>query len=191
MIKISPTTPILVIKRDGSRQVLKHSRWLSIWRKIRRALWLPAIMLSFKEFSHAQSAGYFDQEEQRVEVINANAIPVSIVGGVTLSMSSFTALSSFEQISMTVAVVGGTGSVVFSSTGTLAQCSIVPPVDTAGYDFDMVTNDSDEFPVFGSTRKVFGRAGLIGKRYLIGSHRVKFDNATVDGTYKARCVVKK
>lgn len=121
----------------------------------------------------------------------AEAWPVSISSGVTITSGTFTATGSFEIINMSFAVSSGSGTAVFTTTGTLNHCGITPPSASASYDFDIVTNDADEFPVMGSNERLTGKVGLAARRFLAGSHLAKITNATPDGTYKARCVILK
>lgn len=97
------------------------------------------------------------------------------------------ATGGFTYISASVSVSGGSGFATFSSTGTLHQCSTSVPAN-AVYDFEISSNDADQFPVFGRAA-VSGRAGLVGTRYLLGSYKLLISNASVDGTYKALCVI--
>lgn len=96
--------------------------------------------------------------------------------------------SAFTYVQAAVSVSGGTGNVVFSSTGTLHQCSTSVPANSV-YDFEIASNDSFQFPVFGRSA-IQGRAGLIGTRFLLGAYKLTISAASVDGTYNALCVIK-
>lgn len=135
-----------------------------------------------------QTYGTTAVEVKRGTITINSMPPVSIAVG-----STVTAITegSFLLVSTDISVVSGSGSSVFSATGTIKNCSFVPPSSSSIYDFEIVTNDSDEFPVFGNVRRLVGKTGLIGDRILLGSHKARFENASPDGTYKARCVVKK
>lgn len=96
--------------------------------------------------------------------------------------------SAFAYISASIPVAGGAGFATFSSTGSIHQCSTSVPA-SAIYDFEIDSDDADQFPVFGRAR-IPGRAALIGTRYLLGAYKMLISSASVDGTYKILCVVK-
>lgn len=108
-------------------------------------------------------------------------------GGI-VACGSGTSSSSFAYISASVPVSGGSGVAIFSSTGTIKQCSTSVPTN-AVYDFEISSNDADDFPVFGRA-KVPGRAVLVGDRFLLGAYKLTISDASIDGTYKSLCVVK-
>lgn len=128
---------------------------------------------------------------------NVGHTPVKVHGGtvavsgisapVTISSASAVAvITTVGSVQAVVSVSGGTGFVVFSATGTMRQCSIVPPVG-AGYDFDINTEGTPAFPILGRTGLI-GQVSLFAKRILLGAHRMIFSNATLDGSYNVRCV---
>lgn len=117
--------------------------------------------------------------------------PVTVVplGSFTISAgtSALTTQGNFSTFTVSVAVTGGTGEVVFTATGTVKSCGLIPPVG-ATYDFEVVTDDANQFPAFGKDA-ITGRAGINGDWAVLGQHRFRFSNATLDGTYKARCLL--
>lgn len=120
-------------------------------------------------------------------VVNVGpAVPITISSATTLTLSVARVAST-----ATVTVVAGSGTAVLSSSGTALGCSIIPPSDSAAYHFGVVTNDADEFPIFGFARLITGKAMVYGKFYLVAPERVRIDDATVDGTYKVRCGVER
>lgn len=106
-------------------------------------------------------------------------------GPFTVNVSS----QALRAVLVNITVSGGAGSGVFSSTGSVNQCSVVPAADTSTYVFEIVTNDAAQFNVFGSNQTIFGRASLHAFRYFLGSHLARITSATVDGLYQVRCVV--
>ena len=115
---------------------------------------------------------------QPVRVTN---VPLSVV------VSS----NALDSVVLSISVSGGAGQAVFSSTGSVNQCSIVPSMDTAVYAFEIVTNDVDQFSVFGSNRMLLGRTSLHAFRYFLGSHVARVTSASIDGIYRMRCVFAK
>jgi hypothetical protein len=146
---------------------------------------LVAILLTAAQAARAQSSSYLDQELQQVEVANADPISVDI------GTATITATAEFDLVSVSIVTAGGTGTAVFSSTGTITHCGLVPPSAAASFDFEIVTNDADEFPIFGNIRRLVGRTGLAGERILLGSHKATFSNCSPDGTYKAKCTIRR
>jgi hypothetical protein len=146
---------------------------------------LTAILIALAQNAQAQSSSYLDQELQQVEVVNADPISVDI------GTATITSTAEFDLVSVSIVTAGGTGTTVFSSTGTITHCGLVPPSAAASFDFEIVTNDADEFPIFGNIRRLVGKTGLVGERILLGSHKARFDNVTPDGTYKAKCTIRR
>lgn len=107
--------------------------------------------------------------------------------GAVISCGSSTVTGGFTYISLSIPVSGGTGEAAFSSTGTLRQCSTSVPLGSV-YDLEIASNDADQFPIFGRAG-IAGRAGLIGARFLLGAYKMTISSATIDGTYKALCVI--
>lgn len=122
-----------------------------------------------------------------------DALKVTIPGGITVTTSSGTptvSISSITVVALNITTAGGTGNAVFDSTGTLSGCSILAPA-SSNFDFEIVTNDADNHPEFGASKKIVTqRTSLVGERTIAGSHKANVENATVDGTYKVRCMVK-
>jgi hypothetical protein len=135
---------------------------------------------------------------QRPDDIWNVAIPggltVSIGTSTTISLSTSATVNVMLQLSAayaTVSVTGGTGNGVLTSTGTALSCGVIPPSDTASYKFSVVTNDADEYPIFGFAKAIVGRAVIRGSFYLVASSKVVIEEASVDGTYKVRCGIQK
>ena len=105
-------------------------------------------------------------------------------------ISTSAVVNSYDAIVLSVVAAAGAGQQVFSSTGTLKQCSVVPPSPTASYEMEIVTNDADQFPIMGSS-KVVGSVSFYASRIILGSHLFKISLASADGTYRARCVIQK
>jgi len=99
--------------------------------------------------------------------------------------------NTLDAVVLSITVLGGAGQAVFSSTGSVNQCSVVPSSETATYVFEIVTNDADQFNVFGSDRTLFGRTSLHAFRYFLGSHIAQVTSASIDGIYRMRCVFAK
>jgi hypothetical protein len=118
-----------------------------------------------------------------------NPVTIQALGSISVDLGTgtLTTQGNFSTFTVSVAVSGGTGETPFSSTGTVKSCGLIPPLG-ATYDFEVVTNDADEYPAFGKGA-ITGRAGINGDWALLGAHKMRFNNATIDGTYKARCLV--
>ncbi len=110
-----------------------------------------------------------------VAVVNASS-PLEVI------QSSRT----FSLNNVSVTVSGGSGSAVFSATGTIRQCAFVPPSTPATYDIEVETGDVDAFFLFGR-KNMRDKSTLYIPRILIGAYSLNIDNATVDGIYKMRC----
>ena len=111
-------------------------------------------------------------------------------GGLSVTGSTVTATILIEKIQSSMTITGGTGQQIVSATGTITGCSINPPVSNAEYDFEILTNDSDQFAEAGHS-SIHGKSGLQFNRYLFGEYLFKIDNASEDGVYKFRCVIRR
>ena len=111
-------------------------------------------------------------------------------GGLSVTGSTVTTLAQIDEITATISVSSGIGEVSFSSTGTIMGCSINPVIANAEYSFEILTNDANQFAIAGQN-SIHGKSGLKFDRYLFGSHLFKIDNASNDGSYKIRCVIKR
>ena len=111
-------------------------------------------------------------------------------GGLSVTGSTVTTISTIEKIIFSISVSTTNGQQVISSTGTIAGCSINPPVFNATYDFEIVTNDSDQFAIAGQG-SIYGKAGLSFDRFMLGDHIFKIENASSSGIYKVRCVIRR
>src|SRR3990167_6359665 len=80
-------------------------------------------------------------------------------GGLSVTGSSVVVQGIYNIRTASITVISGTGFKVFSSTGGIVQCAINPPLASAEYSFEIVTNDPDEFPII-------GYRGLVGKSSL-------------------------
>lgn len=105
---------------------------------------------------------------------------------VSIGTEGVVSVSSYTALRVDISVTAGSGSSIFSSTATFVSCAVVPPVG-ATYDFEIVTNDADEFPVLGRS-SLTGKVGLTGSWAFVGSHKMQITAASLDGTYKARCI---
>ena len=111
-------------------------------------------------------------------------------GGLSVSGSTVAVVTTFEKITFSISVSTTTGEKTISSTGTITGCSINPPVFNATYDFEIVTNDSDQFAIAGQG-SIYGKAGLSFDRFMLGDHIFKIENASNAGIYKVRCVIRR
>lgn len=145
-----------------------------------------ALLLLLGAASAQAASGIIDSQFPKTQVQ-----PVTIVGPVPAITAPVQAVSILAVSSGAVTAVSGTGFSVLSSTGTGVNCAIVPPSDTAQYRFRLVTNDADEFPVFGYARPITGQAVIVGEFFLVSPPKVLIENATQDGAYKIRCAVKR
>ena len=118
--------------------------------------------------------------------INVSVSSVTTYQGGTWSVSS---VGTYSVYSLSITVAGGVGSVAFSATGAMQQCSTSVPTG-AQYSFEIDTNDATAFPVFGNVTTLTGNAGVVGPRFLYGNYLFKVVGATIDGTYNALCVIK-
>jgi len=126
--------------------------------------------------------------------VKKGTVAVEQAGPFTVSLSTDPVSevgSSFVSVSASISVTAGAGSSIFSSTGTIVTCGIVPPVG-ASYMFEVVTNDADEYPVYGHNRIVSGRVGMSGHgETVMGSSKIKISAASVDGSWKVRCIIRR
>lgn len=121
--------------------------------------------------------------------------PVTVKGGtidigtmppvVVIPASTTTVKGSYIEVEATVTVSGGQGLTVFSATGTVVNCAILPPSPTSNYDFKVVSLGLTPYKVFGR-KENDGEVFLVGGVIIIGSHKFVIENAT-DGTYKVMC----
>ena len=110
-------------------------------------------------------------------------------GGLSVSGSSVIVRGVYEIRKASISVASGTGFLVFSSTGAMLQCSINTPSPSATYDFEILTDDSEEFAIGGGSGFA-GKSSLSFFRFIFGSHKAVISNASVDGIYRLRCVIK-
>src|SRR3990167_1626375 len=151
-------------------------RYINHMRLIRNALTL------FFFATQAQAA-------LNVEPVVIRTLTEVTGGGLSVSGSTVTATGSYDLISMSIAVSSGSGYVVFSGTGTMVQCAFKPPVSNAVFTFEIVTDDEDAFPVAGR-EDMIGKSSLAFNRFVFGSHKASVSNASEDGNYRIRCVLK-
>ena len=129
--------------------------------------------------------------------VSPSTAPVTVsTGSITAFQGGVWTIGIIPQISiaatvMEIPVSGGSGQIMFSSTGSVNQCSIIPPTEESSYIFEIVTNTADQFNVFGSNRGLTGSVSLAANRFFLGSHLANITGATVDGYYKVRCVYSK
>ena len=111
-------------------------------------------------------------------------------GGLSVSGSTVAVVTTFEKITFSISVSTTNGSQIIASTGTITGCSINPPAFDTTYDFEIVTNDLDQFAIAGQG-SIYGKAGLSFDRFILGEHIFKIENASNAGVYKVRCVIRR
>lgn len=171
--------------------------------------WLVIVLMLLGSRAYAQTNALSSLQRLQIDALNVIASGVGTSSGTTVIISTtLTAIElktsqiqfsnnrvkvethgEFTSVLASILVVGGTGFTAFNSTGTLAHCSVAVPNPAAAYDFEIVTNDADEFPIFGKSA-LTGRASLAGERHLQGAYKFKVAAATIDGTYTALCDTK-
>ncbi|NIN66262.1 MAG: hypothetical protein GTO63_16535 [Anaerolineae bacterium] len=124
-------------------------------------------------------------ERRIVEPVTVSSSSVVVVE----STGAITAIGEYTLFSANISVSGGTGFSVFSSTGMLEQCAIIPPSDTSNYAFEIAT-DPDAFPVTGGVNFT-GTISLASTRIILGAHTATISDASEDGTYKTRCTLRR
>ena len=105
-------------------------------------------------------------------------------------MNTSSGLATLQSVQISITVAGGAGQTLFTATGTISGCSMIPANDAAQYDFAMTAAGSDEYPVTGKSG-IIGRVFLATRRDLLGDYWAKIYNATHDGAYKVRCIAVK
>ena len=125
-----------------------------------------------------------------VEPVLIRTLTTVTGGGLSVTGSTVNAIGIYEVFTTSVNVSGGTGFVVVTTTGTLLHCAINPVVSTATYNFNISTNDSDQFNLFGKCN-LTGKTTLIGKRFLMGSYKAQINQTTSNGDYRLQCVIQR
>lgn len=155
--------------------------------------WILAALLLLAGQAHADET-FLDSDNVGTTPVTIKGSTISVSGisgvvSVAVTSGSIVATSEIGAVTAGISVSGGSGFALFSATGTLRQCGIVPPSAAAVYDFEILTEDAVGYPVLGKNR-LRGTTSLAGLRIILGAHRIKFENATPDGSYNVRCVFK-
>lgn len=180
--------PVSFKSMDGHKKTIRKSWLKTIYRRIIR-FFLTGALASIAVMANAES---FSRPETYV-VTGTITVPSGSFSNPFYTVSTNTHVNitgRLEVSSAAFTVASGSGFFILSSTGIIVSCSIIPPLDTASYLFNMITDDADEFPLFGFARQIIGKAVIFGDCYLSGPSKALISNASMDGSYKARCVIR-